>query len=102
VEKAFPVRIVTEEVQNSPAARSTSADAPVVNALKKAVREIYGGQAKPTGSGGGTIAGLLRRAEYEAAGWSRTDETAHQPNEYCVIENMLGDAKVFAHIFLQP
>jgi len=102
VEKAFQVRIVTEEVQNSPAARSTSADAPVVNALKKAVREIYGGQAKPTGSGGGTIAGLLRRAEYEAAGWSRTDETAHQPNEYCVIENMLGDAKVFAHIFLQP
>jgi len=29
------------------------------------------------------------------------DETAHKPNEYCIIENMVGDAKVFGQIFLQ-
>ena len=51
-------------------------------------------------------AGITRRnvpadADFEAACWSKVDETAHQPNEYCIIDNMMGDAKVFAHIFLQ-
>ena len=36
-----------------------------------------------------------------AACWAKLDETAHQPNEYCIIDNMLGDSKVFAHVFLQ-
>jgi succinyl-diaminopimelate desuccinylase len=26
---------------------------------------------------------------------------AHQPNEYCLLSNMIGNAKVFAHLFLQ-
>ncbi len=102
IEKDFHVQIVTEEDQTAPAALPTSAQAKVVLALKRAVKDIYNKEARPTGIGGGTIAGLLRRADYEAAGWSKTDETAHQPNEYCVIDNMVGDAKVFAHIFLQP
>jgi succinyl-diaminopimelate desuccinylase len=56
---------------------------------------------KAMGIGGGTVAALFRRSGFEAACWSRIDETAHQPNEYCIIDNMVGDAKVFAHIFLQ-
>ena len=32
--------------------------------------------------------------------WSRMDETAHQPNEYIWIPNMVGDAKVFAALML--
>jgi len=102
IEEDFHVQIVTEEDQTAPAALPTSAQAQVVLALKRAIKDIYNKEARPTGIGGGTIAGLLRRADYEAACWSRTDETAHQPNEYCVIDNMVGDAKVFAHIFLQP
>ena len=102
IEEKFQVQIVTEEDQTAPAAPPTPTQAQVVLALKKAVKDIYGKEARPTGIGGGTIAGLLRCADYEAACWSRTDETAHQPNEYCVIDNMVGDAKVFAHIFLQP
>jgi len=102
IEEDFKVQIVTEEDQTAPAAPPTSEQTPVVLALKRAIKDIYNKEAKLTGIGGGTIAGLLRRANYEAAGWSRTDETAHQPNEYCVIDNMVGDAKVFAHIFLQP
>ena len=39
--------------------------------------------------------------QVEAACWSKVDDTAHQPNEYCVIDNMIDDAKVYAHIFLQ-
>jgi len=36
-----------------------------------------------------------------AACGSKLDETAHQPNEYSIIDSMVGDAKVFGHIFLQ-
>ncbi|MFA9453146.1 MAG: M20 family metallo-hydrolase [Candidatus Aminicenantaceae bacterium] len=102
VEERFGVKITIEEVQNSPAAPPTSTQSPVVKALQLAIKDTYGVEGKPVGIGGGTVAAYFRRAGFEAACWSRNEETAHQPNEYCVIDNMVDDAKVFAHIFLQP
>jgi succinyl-diaminopimelate desuccinylase len=101
VEDKFKVKITFEEQQRAPAAPPTPVRAAVVKALRTAVHEVYGAEAKARGIGGGTVAAFFRRAGYEAACWSKIDETAHQPNEYCQIENMVGDAKVFAHIFLQ-
>jgi succinyl-diaminopimelate desuccinylase len=101
VEKKFHVTITVEDVQEAPAAPPTSPEAPVVHALQKAIKAIYNEEGKPIGIGGGTVAALFRRMNFEAACWSKVEETAHQPNEYCVIDNMMGDAKVFAHIFLQ-
>jgi hypothetical protein len=48
--------------------------------------------------GAGTVAALLRQRGYPVAVWSRQSQMAHQPNEYCVIANMIGNAKVFAHL----
>lgn len=101
VEKRFGVRINIEEVQKAPAAPPTSPDAPVVHALKRAVKDIYRKEARPIGIGGGTVAAHFRRSGFPAACWSKVVESAHQPNEYCIIDNMVGDTKVFAHIFLQ-
>ncbi len=101
IENKFNVKITTEEVQKAPAAPPTSPKAPVVLALQKAIKKVYNKQGEATGIGGGTVAALFRKAHFEAACWSKIDETAHMPNEYCVIENMMGDAKVFSHIFLQ-
>ena len=101
VEKKFQVEVTVEDVQEAPAAPPTSPDAPVVQALQKAIKDVYKVEGKAIGIGGGTVAALFRRANFEAACWSKVEETAHQPNEYCVIDNMMGDAKVFAHIFLQ-
>lgn len=101
IEKEFKVKIVLEEAQKAPAAPPTPAEAPVVQALKSAIKDIYKKEGKATGIGGGTVAALFRRAAFEAACWAKLDETAHQPNEYCIIDNMVGDAKVFAHVFLQ-
>jgi len=53
------------------------------------------------GIGGGTVAAFFRKAGIPAAVWSTMDDTAHSPDEYCLVENMLNDAKVFAHVFLQ-
>ncbi len=101
VERKFKVKIQVEEIQKGTATRPTAVKAPVVQALKKAVLEVYRVKGQAKGIGGGTVAALFRRAGFNAACWSRLDETLHQPNEYCLIENMMGDAKVFAHVFLQ-
>ena len=42
----------------------------------------------------------LRLRGFNAVAYSRLDDMAHQPNEYCVIDNMVNDAKVWAHVFL--
>jgi len=101
VERKFKVKIEISLVQKAPAAPPTSTRSAVVQALKKAVREVYQLEARPMGIGGGTVAAIFRRAGFEAACWSRLDETAHMPNEYCLIDNMIGDAKVFTHVFMQ-
>jgi succinyl-diaminopimelate desuccinylase len=46
------------------------------------------------------VAALIRRKGYPAAVWSKIHELAHQPNEYTDISNIIGDAKVYAHIFM--
>jgi succinyl-diaminopimelate desuccinylase len=101
VEDRFKVKITIEDQQNAPAAPPTAADSAVVGALRSAIEAVYKTEASARGIGGGTVAAIFRRAGFEAACWSKIDETAHQPNEYCRIENLIGDAKVFAHVFLQ-
>jgi succinyl-diaminopimelate desuccinylase len=101
VEKQFGVTISYEFPQKEQAAPATPVDAPVVNSLKKALKEVYNVEGRAMGIGGGTVAAYIRRIGVPAVVWSRTDETAHQPNEYCKISNILGDAKVFAHLFMQ-
>ncbi len=101
VEAQWGVSIDLLPVQMVQAPEPTSSEAPVVKMLRRAVGDVYGIKAKVGGVGGGTVAAYFRREAYPAAVWSRLATTAHQPNEYCLIENMLGNAKVFAHLFLQ-
>jgi succinyl-diaminopimelate desuccinylase len=81
--------------------RPTPADAEIVGMLKNAVTGVYGTEAEPVGIGGGTVAAYLRNEGYETVVWARHDETAHNPNENCRIENLVGDAKVMASLMLK-
>jgi len=101
IEEEFKVKITLTPVQRAEAAPPTPPDADVVKKLYKAIKEVYGVEAKPMGIGGGTVAAIFRRAGFYAACWAKMDEMAHQPNEYCIIDNMVGDSKVFAHVCLQ-
>lgn len=95
-----PVKIEVSIFHQEPSAPPTPADAPVVSALKTAIKKVYGVEGKPMGIGGGTVAALLRRKGYKAVVWSKMDDMAHQPNEYAKIDNLVGDAQVFAHLCL--
>ncbi len=100
VERAFGVSIEIEPVQYVQAPSPTDTNAPVVGALKTAIKKVYGVDASPMGIGGGTVAAHFREKGYPVAAWGRMNRMAHQPNESCAISNMIGDAKVFAHLFL--
>jgi succinyl-diaminopimelate desuccinylase len=101
IEKGFDVAIDISAVQEIQAPEPTPPDAPVVIALDKSIKAIYGVTPTPIGIGGGTVAATFRKYGYPAAVWSRLGLMAHQPNEYCLIANMIGNAKVYAHLFLQ-
>lgn len=99
IEAADNVKIKISSLQRAEAAPPTAPDAPVVEALKRAIERVYKTEASVCGIGGGTVAALFRRKGFAAAVWSRIYETAHQPNEHTDVPFILGDAKVFAHIF---
>jgi succinyl-diaminopimelate desuccinylase len=95
IEAAQGVKITCELPQRIES-KATPEDAPLIRLLSHTIREVYGVEAKPVGIGGGTVAAYLRNAGIDSAVWARLDHTAHQPNEYALIGNILGDASVMA------
>jgi len=76
--------------------KPTDVNAPVVKLLSKAITEVYAVNPRPVGIGGGTMAAYLRNAGIDCAVWTKTAQTLHQPNEYVLLDNIIGDAKVMA------
>ncbi|PKN70698.1 MAG: diaminopimelate aminotransferase [Deltaproteobacteria bacterium HGW-Deltaproteobacteria-12] len=101
IENKFQVNIEISPVFYLQSPPPTPPDSPVVIALQEAIRNVYNLKAFAGGVGAGTLASYFRRKGFPAAVWSKSSLNAHQPDESCPIDNMLGDAKVFAHIFLQ-
>jgi succinyl-diaminopimelate desuccinylase len=88
-------RIAMEIVQKE-SAPMVDGNAEIVTLLKSALKQARGFDAHVGGIGGGSCAAYFRKAGIPAALWSTVDDVAHQPNEYCKIENMIADAKIFA------
>jgi succinyl-diaminopimelate desuccinylase len=95
-EKKTGAKITIEILQKSAAPKPTDANAKVVKMLEKAIVEVREKKPKVGGIGGGTCAAYFRKIGAPAVVWSTIDETAHQPNEYSKIENIINDAKVYA------
>jgi len=96
----FGVSVEVEPVQTLASAPPTAPEAPVVKALQQAIRQVYGREAIPKGIGGGTVAAFFRQQGLPAAVWMTANDCAHQPNEFCFLSHLLGDAKVLAHVCL--
>jgi len=95
IEKKYHVT-VEYAIEQSTQSKATDIKAPIVTLLNKAIPEVYSVKPRPIGIGGGTMAAYLRNIGIDCAVWTKTQETLHQPNEYALLENILGDAKVFA------
>ncbi|MDR2792334.1 MAG: M20 family metallo-hydrolase [Treponema sp.] len=99
IEKRFGVTITWEILQRSESP-ATPEDSVFVKKLSKAIEDVYHVETRCIGIGGGTVAAPLRSMGIDAAVWSRIDGVAHQPNEYALIKNILGDAKVMALLMI--
>lgn len=95
VEKKYNVKISFEYLQKSQAAPPTDPKSDIVTALKKSIKEVLGVRPKVYGIGGGTVAAFFRRLNLPTVVYSKLNESAHQPNEWCYISNIISDAKVF-------
>ncbi len=81
--------------------KPTDPDSEIVRLLREALKKLRGREARVGGGiGGGTFAAYFRRLGIPAVVWATLDETAHQPNEYAKIDNMVEDAKVMAALAL--
>jgi succinyl-diaminopimelate desuccinylase len=95
IEKKYGVTVLCQVGQRNESP-PTSADSPLVKLLSKNVEEVYKVKTTNIGIGGGTFAAFLRKEGIDCAVWSRIGHSAHQPNEFAIMENILGDAKVMA------
>lgn len=95
----YPV-LNLEVIERLDAAPPTPVDSNIVKTLVKALQELRGITPRIGGIGGGTVAAFFRRINIPAVAWSTVDDTAHMPNEYAKIENVVSDAKVMAYLML--
>ncbi|MFH1903591.1 MAG: M20/M25/M40 family metallo-hydrolase [Candidatus Omnitrophota bacterium] len=100
VEKERKVKITIKVVQKEEAT-VTDPKNPLIQDMVKLVRDVLKVRPKTRGVGWGTCASFVRQAGYPAVVWSKVDGTAHQPNEYASVRNLLDDAVFFAHAFLK-
>ena len=100
MEKDTGAKIDLTPIQLEENVDSTPVNCEVVQKLRTALKELRGTEGKPVGIGGGTVGSYFRRKGINTAVWSTLDDMAHQPNEYCHIDNLVNDAKVFVHVAL--
>lgn len=95
-EKKTGAIIKIETLQKTVAPKPTDYNSKIVCMLKEIIKKVRGMEPKVGGIGGGTCATFFRKIDIPAVVWSTIDETAHQPNEYSKIENLVNDTKIYA------
>jgi succinyl-diaminopimelate desuccinylase len=90
------ITITTEQFTKSGAPSSTESIG--LMSLASAIKKVKGIDATPKGVGGGTCANYFRLAGLDAYAWETVDESAHSVDEYCKIDNLVTDSKVFASL----
>jgi len=99
VQRDFGVGVDIQTVQRT-SSPPTASDAPIVAALKRAVKEVYGVDGRTVGVGGGTVGAFLRKIGIPTVIWGKLGNAAHQPNEFCLLPNLMGDALVMARLMM--
>lgn len=101
IEKEFGVNISYETVSFDIAPPATPVDSPLIKKLLYAIEKTRNIKPHFIGIGGQTVASHFRNAGMHCAVYSKLLQTMHKPDEYCIIENLIGDAKIWAHIFTE-
>ena len=94
---AKDVKVSIDVVERDEAGPATSRDSEIAKLLSSGINRMVGkSDLKYVGIGGQTVGNLFRKRGMSTAVWSTVDDVAHEPNEFCRIENLVSDTKVFA------
>ena len=94
---AKDVKVSIDVVERDDAGPATSRDSEIAKLLSSGINRMVGkSDLKYVGIGGQTVGNLFRKRGMSTAVWSTVDDVAHEPNEFCRIENLVSDTKVFA------
>ncbi len=99
IENEYGVKISVKPVHEASSV-PTPKDSPVVKKLSAAIKAAWNQETKIIGIGGGTVGAELRNKGFDCVVWSTLDETAHMPNEYCIVQNLVKDAVTLAYLML--
>jgi len=90
------VKVTIDIEQFTKSGTPSSTESIGLMSLASAIKKVKGVDATPKGVGGGTCANYFRLAGLDAYAWETVDECAHSVNEYCKVDNLVTDSKVFA------
>lgn len=88
------VRCTVEVVNRDDPSPPTDPASEFPKRLARSIERTRGVQVVPKGIGGGTVAKYFRAQGIPTVVWMTCDETAHQPDEYAKVPNVLADTKV--------
>lgn len=92
-------KITVEVEQRTYAGKPSRTDTEEYKAFRGSVMSVIGKEPETVGVGGGTCANFFRLAGLDAYVWQTGGGSLHQPNEYCDLDNLISDAKVYATLF---
>lgn len=92
-------KVSLEPVNRMQAPPATDPQAPVVQALFRAIERVRGLTPRVGGVGGGTVAAFFRQRSLPVAVWYSCERSVHQPDEFARVSSMVADAKVLALIY---
>ena len=98
-EKRTGAKITVTVEQRTRSGKPSDIECPEFRALRDSISSVVGKEPETVGVGGGTCANFFRLAGYNAYVWQTGGGSLHQPNEYCDLDNLRSDAKVFATLF---
>jgi succinyl-diaminopimelate desuccinylase len=98
-EKITGAKITVTVEQRTRSGRPSDTGCQEFKALRDSISSVIGKDPETVGVGGGTCANFFRLAGYNAYVWQCGGGSLHQPNEYCDLDNLTTDAKVFATLF---
>lgn len=88
--------ITFEILQRTDAPTPTHPSSKIVILLRETLKKVRNIEPHIGGVGSGTCAAFFRKQGIPSVVWNTIDGTAHQPNEYAKIENIVNDSKIFA------
>jgi acetylornithine deacetylase/succinyl-diaminopimelate desuccinylase-like protein len=98
VGRAQALDVLVEQVHYVPSSPETALDAPMVLAMRRAIREQLGRAAVLTGAGGVTIAAKLRRLGHSPVVWRMAPFQEHSANESMTISSNLAEAELIVRL----